>query len=159
MGLNISSIDVFFMWNSGPVPHIHFQDVTNNIVYELTGRPFSLTATVVSYLNLTSLYWSPPEFVGPLPNKTTTVRRGNITTTTFTSLKDASVGDSGNYTLTAVNEYGQSSLQVYVDFLTGKLTDCYRFVLSTLLVKHWRLTQRAHTSCTRYLPIAKGINQ
>ena len=126
----------FFMWNPGAVPHIHFQDVTNNIVYKFTGRPFSLTATVVSDLNLTSLYWSPPEYVGPLPNKTATVRHGNITTTTFTSLKNASLNDSGNYTLTAVNECGQSSLQVYVDFLTGKLIDYYRFVLSILPVEH-----------------------
>ena len=30
-------------------------------------------------------------------------------------LKDASLNDSGNYTLTAVNECGQSSLKIDVD--------------------------------------------
>ena len=53
-------------------------------------------------------------------------------------LKDASLGDSGNYTLTAVNECGQSSLKVDVKVLTGKLIDHYRFVFSILLVGHWR---------------------
>ena len=90
-------------------------------MYKLTRSPFSLTATIVSDLTLTSLDWSPPEFVGPIPNNTTTVHHGNITTTTFTSLKDASLGDSGNYTVTAVNECGQSSLQVEVEVLTGTL--------------------------------------
>ena len=90
-------------------------------MYKLTGSPFSLTATIVSDLNLISLHWSPPEFIGPIPNKTIAVRHGNITTTTFTSVKDASLGDSGNYTVTAVNDCGQSSLQVDVDVLTGKL--------------------------------------
>ena len=97
-------------------------------MYKLTRSPFSLTATVASYLNITSLYWSPPELVGPIPNTTTTVHHGNIITATFTSLKNASLGDSGNYTLTAVNECGQSSLQVDVEVLTGKLIDYYRFV-------------------------------
>ena len=77
-------------------------------------------ATVVSDLNLTSLYWSPPELVDPLPNNTETLCHGNKITTTFTSLKNASLGDSGNYTLTAVNWYGQKSLQVDVEVLTGK---------------------------------------
>ena len=90
-------------------------------MYKLTSSPFSLTATVVSDITLTSLHWSPAEFVGPIPNKTTTVHHGNTITTTFTSLKDASLGDSGNYTLTATNECGQSSLQVDVEILTGKL--------------------------------------
>ena len=90
-------------------------------MYKLTGSPFNLTAIVLSDLNLTSLYWSPPELVSPLPNRTITVRNGNIVTTTFTSLNNASLGDSGNYTLTAVNECGQSSLQVDVNI--GKLID------------------------------------
>ena len=124
-------------------------------MYKLIGSPFSLTATVVSDLNLTSLYWSPPELVGPLPNKTTTVHHGNITTTTFTSLKNAILGDSGNYTLTAVNECGQSSSQVDVKVLTSKLIDHYRFVLSTLPVEHWRPYIK-DTVCTKCLPIAKG---
>ena len=109
------------MWNPGTVPQIRFEDVSNNFVYKLTGRTFSLTATVMSGLNLTSLYWSPPEFVGPVPNNTKTNYDGNITTTTFTSLKNASLGDSGNYTLTAVNECGQKSMQVYVEVITSKL--------------------------------------
>ena len=88
-------------------------------MYKLTRSPFSLAATIVSDLTLTSLDWSPPE--GPIPNNTTTVHHGNITTTTFTSVKNASLGDSGNYTVTAVNECGQSSLQVDVEVLTGKL--------------------------------------
>ena len=114
------------MCNPGHAPQIHFEDVSNNIVYKFTGRPFSLTATVVSDPNITSLYWSPPEHVDPLLNITTAVRHGNITTTTFTSLKNATLGDSGNYTLTAVNECGQSSLQVDVEVHTGKLMDHYR---------------------------------
>ena len=88
-------------------------------MYKLTRSPFSLTATIVSDLTLTSLHWSPPD--APIPNNTTTVHHGNITTTTFTSLKNASLGDSGKYTVTATNECGQSSLQVYVDVLAGKL--------------------------------------
>ena len=94
--------------------------MTNNFVYKLTGRPFNLTATVESSLNLTSLHWSPPEYFNPLPNKTITVHHGNITTTTLMLLEDATLGDSGNYTLTAVNECGRSSSQVEVDVLTGK---------------------------------------
>ena len=76
----------------------------------------------MSDLNLTSLYWSPPELVGPLPNKTTTVHHGNITTTTFASLKSATLDDSGNYTLTAVNRGGQSSSHIDVEVLTGIAT-------------------------------------
>ena len=95
--------------------------MTDNFVYKLTGRPFNLTATVESNLNLASLHWSPPEPSNPLPNKTITVRHGNITTTTLMLLKNATLGDSGNYTLTAVNECGQKSSQVEVEFLTGKV--------------------------------------
>ena len=99
-------------------------------MYKLTTSPFTLTATVVSCLNLTSLYWSAPEFVGPVPNSTKIVHHGNITTTTFTSLKNASLGDSGNYTLTAVNECGQNSLQMTVEVLTGKLIPTKSIVAS-----------------------------
>ena len=95
-------------------------------MYKLTGSPFNLTATIVSDLNLTSLHWSPSKLIGPIPNNTVAVHHGNITITTFTSLKDASLGDSGNYTVTAVNECGQSSLQVDVDVLTSKLIGQWR---------------------------------
>ena len=99
------------------VPHIHFQHDTSNSmrIYMFAGRPFNLTATVVSKSNLTLLYWSPPKLVGPLPNRTTVVSSGNITTATFMLLKNASLGDSGNYILTAVNKCGKNSSQVYVD--------------------------------------------
>ena len=88
-------------------------------MYKLTRNPFSLAATVVSDLNLTSLHWSPPESVGPIPNNTKIVRHGDITTTTFTSLKNASLGDSGNYTVTAANGRGQRSSYIDVEVLTG----------------------------------------
>ena len=107
-----------------------------------------MTAVVESSSNLTSLYWSPPEFVGPIPNNTVTVHNDSTTTTTtFTSLKNASLGDSGNYTLTAVNVYGQTSLQVEVKVLTGKLIGYFRF----FLVEQWR-AYRKGTACTRFLP-------
>ena len=77
-----------------------------------------MTAIVVSNLNLTSLHWSPPEQSGP--SKTVTVRHGDITTTTLMLLENATLGDSGNYTLTANNECGCSLSQVYVKVLTGK---------------------------------------
>ena len=93
--------------------------MTNHFVYKLTGKPFDLTATVVSYLNLTSLYWSPP-YNDPLPNRTITDRHGNVTTTTFMLLGNVSRGDSGNYTLTAVNECGKNSSTVDAQVLTGK---------------------------------------
>ena len=124
--INTISIDALFMWNPGTVPQIHFEDVTNNFVYKLSRSPFSLTAAIVSDLNLTSLHWSPSKLIGPIPNNTIAVHHGNITTTTCTSLKDASLGDSGNYTVTAVNECGQSSLQVDVEVLTGKLIGWWR---------------------------------
>ena len=91
-------------------------------MYKFTGIPFNLTATVVSKFNLTSVYWSPPEHVGPLPNRTVTVHNGNMTTTTFMLLKDASLNDSGNYTLTAVNKCTQNSSQVHIDVNCGRLT-------------------------------------
>ena len=90
-------------------------------MYKLIGRPFNLTATVVSKFNLRSLYWSPPEHVGPLPNKTILVRNGNMTTTTFMLLKNASLGDTGKYTLTAVNKCTQNSSQVHVNVNCGRL--------------------------------------
>ena len=89
--------------------------MTNNSVNKLTERPFNLTATVVSNLNLTSLHWSPPIYSNPLHNQTITVRDGNITTTTLMLLENATLGDSGNYTLTAVSECGRSSSQVEVE--------------------------------------------
>ena len=110
------------MWNPGAIPQIYFQDVTNNFAYKLIGRPLNLTATVMSKFNLTSLYWSPPKHVGPLPNRTITVHNGYITTTTLMLLKDASLNDSGNYTLTAVNKCAQNSPQVHVDVNCGRLT-------------------------------------
>ena len=84
--------------------------------------PFNLTATIVSNLNLTSLHWSPPKSSVPKPSRTITVHHGNLTTTTYMLLEDATLSDSGNYTLTAVNECGQSSLQVNVEVrsLIGK---------------------------------------
>ena len=89
---------------------------------KLHGRPFNLTATVVSKFNLTSLYWSPPYFFDPPPNRTVTVHHGNMTTTTFILLRNASqLGDSGFYTLTAANECTQNSSQVYVDVESGRL--------------------------------------
>ena len=69
----------------------------------------------MSHLKLTAFYWSPPELVGSLPNNTITIRNGNMITTTFMLLKNASLADSGNYTLTAVNECGQNSLKVDVE--------------------------------------------
>ena len=104
----------------GNAPQIQFQYITNHFVYKLTSAPFNLTATIVSDLNLTSLYWSPPEYSDPLPNRTIIVHHGNVTTITFMLLRHASLGDSGNYTLTAVNECGQSSSQVHVEDRTGK---------------------------------------
>ena len=93
------------------------------------GRPFNLTATIVSTLNLTSLCWSPPG-LDPLPNKTISVHNGSTITTTFMLLKNATLGDSGNYTLTAVNECGQNSSQIYVDVHIGKypcIYNCFVF--------------------------------
>ena len=111
--------------HAGTIPQIYFQHVTTqNFVYKLSKRPFNLTATVVSSSILTSLYWSPPGSV-PLPNRTIIVRHGNITTTTFMLLKNASLSDSGNYTVTAVNECGQNSSKIDVDVFTGKVVYIY----------------------------------
>jgi len=112
-----------FICNLGGVPQIYFQYVTQNFVWKLTGIPFNLIATVVSNLNLTSLYWSPPKLSDPLPNRTVTLHDGNITTTTFMLLKNATLGDSGNYTLTAANKCGQNSSQVEVQLLISKIID------------------------------------
>ena len=106
----------------GSAPQIKYPIGNNSFfAYKLTSVPFNLTATVVSALNLTSLYWSPPEYSDPLPNRTIIVHHGNVTTITFMLLRHASLGDSGNYTLTAVNECGQSSSQVDAEFFTGKI--------------------------------------
>ena len=105
----------------GNAPQIQLQyNITKIFVYKQTNGSFNLTATVVSDLILTSLYWSPPEYSDPLSNRTIIVHHGNVTTITFMLLRHASLGDSGNYTLTAVNECGQSSSQVHVEVLTGK---------------------------------------
>ena len=103
------------------VPQIHFQHVTNNFVYKFTGRPFNLTATVVSKFNLTLLYWSPPKLADPLPYRNITVHHGNVTITTFMLSKNASLGDTGNYTLTAANKCTQNSSKVYVVVKSGRL--------------------------------------
>ena len=84
----------------------------------LTGSPFNLTATAVSYLDLTSLAWSTSDSFHR-PNRTLAVRHGNITTATFMLMKSASLGDSTNYILTAVNKCGQNSSQVEIKVLTG----------------------------------------
>lgn len=100
---------------------MYFPHFTNNFVFVFAGKPFNLTATVVSKYNLTSLDWSPPEHFGPLPNRTITVHHGNIIHMTLMLLKDTTRGDSGYYTLTAANKCGEKSLQVEVQVLTGKL--------------------------------------
>ena len=109
------------MKSLGVTPQIYFQYVIHNFVYKSIGRSFNLTAIVVSTLNLTSLYWSPPESFDQ-PSRTITVHHGSMTTTTFMLLEDATLGDSGNYTLTAVNEYGENSSQIKVEVITGKIT-------------------------------------
>ena len=103
-------------------PQIYFQYVTHNFVYKSIGRPFNLTATVVSNLNLKCLYWLPPENAYSVSSRTITVHHGNMTTTTFMLLEDATLGDSGNYTLTAVNECGENSSQIKVEVIAGKIT-------------------------------------
>lgn len=108
-----------FCIHTGTIPQIYFQYVVHNFVYKLAKRPFNLTAIVLSDSNLTSLYWSSPGS-SPLPNRTMTVHHGNMTTTTFTLLKDATMGDGGNYALTAVNECGHNSSMIHVDVLTCK---------------------------------------
>ena len=119
----------------GSTPQIQFPIGNNNtFVYKKTSAPFNLTATVVSALNLTSLYWSPPEYSDPLPNRTIIVHHDNITTITFMLLRHASLGDSGNYTLTAVNECGRSSSQVRVEVLTGKTMEYSSVWLSIRVV-------------------------
>ena len=115
----------------GSAPQIQFQYIT---IYVLTSAPFNLTATVVSDLNLTSLYWSPPEYSNPLPNRTIIVHHGNITTITFMLLRNASLSDTGIYTLTAVNECGHSSSQFHVKVFTGKTMEYSNIWLSIRVV-------------------------
>ena len=112
--------------------------MTHNFVYELTRRPFNLTATVVSNLNLTSLHWS-PEYPDQSPSRTITVCHGNITTTAFMLLRNATLGDSGNYTLTAANECGENSSKVDVEVLIGKI------IANVHTHTHARTHARTHT--------------
>ena len=93
-------------------PQISFKDIYLN---KVNGKPFNLTADVTSSVPLTSLFWLPPEYSAPLPNRTITFNHGNITTATFMLLKNASVNDTGWYTLTAVNKCGQKLSAVFVE--------------------------------------------
>ena len=110
------------MKSLGVTPQINFQYVTHNFVYKSIGRSFNLTATVVSNSNLKYLYWLLPENAYSVSSKTITVHHGNMTTTTFMLLENATLGDSGDYTLTAVNECGKNSSQIKVEVITGKIT-------------------------------------
>ena len=110
--------------NSDAVPQIHllYDQYNNYSVNKLDREPFNLTVDIASFSPLTSLYWSPPEYSGSLPYRTIAFHHGNITTTTFMLLKNASVNDSGFYTLTAVNKCGQSSSEVFVNVMhIGKI--------------------------------------
>ena len=119
------------MYHLGNIPQIHIDFLYyNDTVIILIGRPFNLTATIMSPFNLTSLYWSAPEYSDPSHNKTIVVHEsGNKIMVIFMFLKNASQSDGGNYTLTAVNECGQSLSRVMVyPVLPGKITD-HTFVL------------------------------
>ena len=99
--------------NTGEKPKITFQDVTGNSVYKLIGKPFNLTATVVSLTNLELLYWSHQPSMHP---RNITVNDGNTTTTT---IMISGVHFVNNHTLHASNKCGQSSSQIKV--VTGKI--------------------------------------
>ena len=101
--------------NTGEKPKINFQDVTGNSVYKLNGKPFNLTATVVSVANLELLYWSHQPSMYP-PPRNITVNDGNTTTTT---IMIPGVYSVNNHTLHASNKCGQSSSQIKV--VTGKI--------------------------------------
>ena len=79
-------------------------------MYKLVGKPYNLTATVVSITNLESLYWShqPPIYPDP---QNITVNDGNTTTTTIMILK---ANAKSSHTLYAGNECGHSSTQIEV---------------------------------------------
>ena len=113
---------LLYVQNLDAVPQISIQYNQYGIVKKLNGEPFNLTAEVASNVPLTSLFWSPPEYSTHLPYRTITFNHGNITTTTFILLKNASMNNEGWYTLTAVNKCGQTSSQVIVEVVyTGKV--------------------------------------
>ena len=105
--------------NLDNTPRIHYHHHSKNLD-KLNGEPFNLTADVASTLPLTSLYWSPPKYSAPLPNRTIIFSHDDITTATFMMLKNASKNDSGYYTLTVANKCGQISSEVYVNVI-GKI--------------------------------------
>ena len=102
-----------YICNTGEKPKITFQHVTGNSVHELIGKPFNLTATVVSLANLELLYWSHQPSMHP---QNITVNDGNMITTTIMISEVYSVN---NHTLHASNKCGQSSSQIEV--LVGKI--------------------------------------
>ena len=87
------------------------------MAHKLLGKPFSLTATIKSTLNLTWL-WSPPHPV-PYINKTVPTRYG--ISTTFYLLENATLNDSGIYVLEASNKHGNSSARLEVQVTPGKI--------------------------------------
>ena len=108
----------FACTNLDAVPQISFKYYSLN---KVNGEPFNLTADVISSVPLTSLFWSPPEYSAPLPNRTIIFNHGNITIATFMLLKNASVNDTGRYTLTAINKCGQSFSTIFVRVHYGKI--------------------------------------
>ena len=106
-----------YICNTGEKPKISFQNVTThgNSVNELIGKPFNLTATVVSLANLELLYWSHQPPMDPSP-RNITVNDGNMTTTT---IMISGVYYVSNHTLHASNKCGQNSSQIEV--LIGKI--------------------------------------
>ena len=106
------------MPNLDTLPRIHRH--YSKTVDKLNGEPFNLTVDVVSTLPLTSLYWSPPKYSAPLPNRTITFSHDDITTATFVLLKNASMNDTGPYTLTVANKCGWIVSEVYINVI-GKI--------------------------------------